>query len=122
MIEQPADIFAGQVAFQRPRRVGVAEHRREVRHVRIHHALVGQRLREIDRRPSTVTSMPPSTCRFEAGRGDDDVGLQFAAGLQPDAGLGEGLDLVGDDRRLACRIARNKSPSGTRHSRWSHGL
>src|SRR5438067_1377431 len=37
----------------------------------------------------------------EAGRGDDDVGLEAVAALQLDAGLGEALDLVGDDRGLA---------------------
>ena len=38
---------------------------------------------------------------MEAGRGDDDVGIELRAGLEQDAGLGEPLDLVGDDGRLA---------------------
>ena len=42
--------------------------------------------------------MPPSSQQVEAGRGDDDVGLELGARLQPDAVLGERLDLVGDDR------------------------
>src|SRR3546814_15036649 len=38
---------------------------------------------------------------LEAGRGDDDVGVEMLAGLQLDAALVETLDMIGDDRRLA---------------------
>jgi hypothetical protein len=31
---------------------------------------------------------------MEAGRGDDDIGIQMLAGFQRDAGLIEGLDLI----------------------------
>ena len=33
----------------------------------------------------------------QAGCGDDDVGLEVASGREPDPGLGERLDPVGDD-------------------------
>ena len=36
----------------------------------------------------------------QTGCGDDDVGFEFPPGLQQDAVLGEGVDLIGDDRRL----------------------
>ena len=124
VVEQPADVLAGQVALQRPRGVGVAERRGQVRHAVVHHALVGQRLAEVDRRAvdGELRSRPaPRSCR--PGGGDDDVGVQLLAGLQPDAGLGERLDRVGDDRG-ACPalIASKRSASGTRHRRWSQGL
>ena len=45
--------------------------------------------------------MSPLAREVEAGRGDDDVGLQLLAGFQQDALLGEAVDLVGDDGGLA---------------------
>ena len=35
---------------------------------------------------------------FQPGRRDDQIGLDFLAGFQLEAGFGETLDLVGDDR------------------------
>ena len=45
--------------------------------------------------------MSPLAREVEAGRGDDDVGLELLAGFQQDALLGEAFDLVGDDGGLA---------------------
>ena len=38
---------------------------------------------------------------MEPGRGDDDIGVEFAARLQANAACGKALDLIGDDVRLA---------------------
>src|SRR3954454_13598796 len=97
VIDQPADIFAGEIAFQRPRRVGVAERRGHVRNVRIHHALVVQRSREIDRAAVDADLEPAEHLQVQPGRGDDDVGFELAAIPELDATLREGVDLVGDD-------------------------
>ena len=71
--------------------------------------------------PSTANSMSPSDVEIEAGRGDDDVGLELLAGLQQDAVLGEALDLVGDDGGLAGLMPWNRSPSGMKAMRCRHG-
>jgi ABC-type transporter Mla subunit MlaD len=84
VIDQPADIFAGEVAFQRPGRVGVAERGRHVRHVGIHHALVVQRPGEIDRAAVDADLEAAEHLQIEPGRGDDDVG--FEARCRPSAG------------------------------------
>ena len=117
VVDQAADIFAGQVAFQRPRRVGVTERRCEVRHVGIHHALVVQGARKIDRAAVDADLEAAEHLQIEAGGGDDDVGLEFAAVLQPDACCGEGVDLAGDHRGALFPDRLNRSPSGTRQSR-----
>ena len=98
VVDQAADIFAGQVAFQRPRRVGVAERRGHVGHVGIHHALVGQLARKIDGAAVDVDLEAAEHLQIEPGRGDDDVGVELAAVLQPDAFLSETVDLGGHDR------------------------
>jgi hypothetical protein len=98
VVDQAADIFAGQVAFQRPRRVGVAEGGGHVGHIRIHHALVVQRAGEIDRAAIDADLKAAEHLQIEPGRGDDDVGLEFAAVLEPDAPRREGVDLVGHHR------------------------
>ncbi|OIQ66792.1 hypothetical protein GALL_516340 [mine drainage metagenome] len=96
--DQAADIFARQVAFERPRRVGVTERGGEIGHVRIHHALVVQRLGKIDHAAVDGNVHAAEHLQHKSGRGDDDVGLQLAAILEPDAAWGEGIDLFGDDR------------------------
>ena len=98
VVDQPADIFAGEIAFQRPGRVGVAEGRREIGHVGIHHALVVAACSQ----KSIVAAVDAHLhaaqhLQHEAGGGDDDVGLKLAAVLQTDAAFGESIDLVGDD-------------------------
>ena len=47
--------------------------------------------------------MPPSASRLSPVAVTIDVGLELRAGREPDARLGERLDLVGDDRRAAAR-------------------
>ena len=46
---------------------------------------------------STLMSSPPMTSSYKPGGGDDDVGLEFAAVLQPEARVREAVDLAGDD-------------------------
>jgi hypothetical protein len=75
VVDQAADIFAGQIAFQRPGRIGVAERRREIGHVGIHHALVVQRLGEFDRAAVDADLHAAEHLQNEPGGGDDDVGL-----------------------------------------------
>ena len=58
--------------------------------------------------PSTVNGMSPKDRQVEAGGGDDDVGLELLAGADPDAGLGELVDGVGDDRRLPLAEGREE--------------
>ena len=43
--------------------------------------------------------------QVEAGRGDDDIGIEMIAGCQSDACFGEILDVIGDDGGLAGRDA-----------------
>ena len=97
VVDEPADIFAGEIAFQRPGRVGVAEGRRHVRHVGIHHALVGQRVGEIDGAAVDADFETADDLEHQPRRGDDDVGRKLAAVLQANAVARKGVDLVGDD-------------------------
>ena len=90
---------------QRPGGIGVADGPCQVGHILDHAAAVGVvvarlLLGAIDRDRRTAHGD-----EFEAGRGDDDVGVEALAGRQHDAVLVEGLDLVGDDVGLADRIA-----------------
>ncbi|MCG0062327.1 hypothetical protein L0F81_03315 [Streptomyces tricolor] len=98
VVEQAAEMLADQIDLERPREVGVAEREDEVRHAGEHHRLVrhgvrGFRLAAVDAQPDSAEGR-----HGEPGRGDGDVGGQFLAGLQQDAGLGEPVDVVGDDR------------------------
>ena len=64
VIDQPADIFAGQIAFQRPGRIGVAERGRQVRACpNTSCPCSSASCAKSTVRPSTLTSRPPSTCR-----------------------------------------------------------
>ena len=96
--EQPADVLAHQVRLQRPRRVGVADGEREVRHAAQHHALVGHRVGEVD--SAAVDGQLDATQgeQLQAGGGHHDVGLELFAGFQPQAVLREGRDPAGDHR------------------------
>ena len=112
-----------EVALQRPRGVGVADREGQVRDAAQHHALVAHRLGELDRAAVDRELDAAERQQVQAGRGDDQVGLELGAGREPQAVLGERLD-AGRSRPRRCpsRIALNRSPSGTRHMRWSHGL
>ena len=101
VIQHTADELRHQVGLQRPRRVGVADRERHVRHVRQHHALVGHGVVHVDRQAIARDRRAAEQLHVQTRCGDDDVGLQLLTGGQLDAGLGEALDRVGDDVGLA---------------------
>ena len=89
VVEQPADVLAGQVALERPRGVRVAEREGQVRHAAEHHALVGHRLGELDVAAVDGELHAAERQQVEAGGGDDQVGLELGAGRELEARLGE---------------------------------
>ena len=99
--QQLAEVLAQRADLQRPRRVGVAEHEREVRHARQHHALVRDPVRQVHRLAVDVERDPAERLQVQSCRGHDDVGLEHLTGLELDALLGEPDDSVGDHRGLA---------------------
>ena len=120
--KKPADVFCGEIGLQRPRRVDVAEAEREVRHVAQHHPLVDHLLAgaagaAVDRQrdmPSRLSLRPVATTTMSA------------PSVAPDArrmpsSTKRSIVSVTTDARPA-RMAPNRSPSGTRQTRWSHGL
>ena len=70
----------------------------EVRYARQHHALVGDACRQVHRLAVDRQRHTAEQLDVQTRCGDDDVGLEVAAGLQLDPGLGEGRDAVGDHR------------------------
>ena len=99
--EQPADEIGDQIDAQCPARPEIAEHPDEVGHAGEHHAAIGHGIGEIQRLAVDGEIDVAIGREVEAGRGDDDVGLQLLAGLQQDTLLGEAVDLVGDDGGFA---------------------
>lgn len=72
-------------------------------------------------RPSTISSMPPNA----SSRNPVAVTTTSAGGVSPDSSrspddVNSAIRSVTTDARPD-RIAANRSPSGTRHNRWSHG-
>ena len=122
VVEQAADVVAGEVALQRPRGVGVAERDRQVGHAAEHHALVAHRLGDLDLAAVDGDLHAAERQQVQAGGGDDQVGLELGAGLELEpVSVNVSMWSVTIDARPAL-IASNRSPSGTRHRRWSHGL
>ena len=123
VVEQPAHVLAGEVALERPRRVRVAERDRQVRHAAEHHALVAHRretvdLAAVDR--DLASRRAPSRFRPVA------VTMRSASSSSPDSSacpvsVNVSMRSVTTDARPSL-IASNRSPSGTRQRRWSHGL
>src|SRR5258706_2944371 len=101
VVDETADVTAGEVALERPRCVRVADGDREVRHALDHHPLVGQPGSEVDGLAVDRKLDPAEEQQLDAGRGDDDVGLELGARPQPHPLLGERVDVVGDQRRGA---------------------
>ncbi len=100
VIEHPADVVGHEIDLQRPGGVRVSERERQVRHPAEHHALVADGLGQLDLSAVDTELDPTGGEQVEAGRGDDDVGLDLLPGPQLHPALGEGLDLVGHDRGL----------------------
>ncbi len=101
LVEDAAEIFGGEIRLQGPRRVGIAESRRQVRHIGKHHALVAQGLAQIGRHAVDHDLRAAHQLHLQPGGGDDDVGRELLAGAQLEPLLGEALDLVGDHGGLA---------------------
>ncbi len=80
VVEQTADVFAGEVALERPRGVRVAQREREVGHAAEHHALVAHGLAELDVAAVDGDLHAAKRKQVQAGRGDDHVSLDLRAG------------------------------------------
>jgi hypothetical protein len=99
--QEAADEVGHQVGSQRPAGAEIAEHPDEVRHAGEHHPAIGDGVGEIER-PAIDHEVDVAVgAQLEAGRRDDDVGLQRLAGGQEDPGRGEPLDLARHHRGLA---------------------
>ena len=101
MVQQPAHILRGQVGLQRPRGVDVAEGRHEVRDVGIGEAPVGPGPGEVDSISVDHEVHLAEGDQVQAGGSNDQVGLEFLAGLEPDSRLSERVDVVGDHRCIS---------------------
>ncbi len=102
VVQEAAGVGGDQVGAKRPRRIHVPERRREVGHVGIGEPLVRPRVGEVDRFTVDGEVDLAERHHLQAGRRDDDVGLEVVARLQLDPGLGERDDPIGDDRHGAC--------------------
>ena len=101
VLEQPAHEVGDQIDPQRPARPEISEHPDEIGHAGEHHAAIGHGVGEIQRLAVDLEFDVAIRVQIEAGRRNNDVGLQHLAGLQQNAGLGKAVDLVGHDRGLA---------------------
>jgi hypothetical protein len=110
--QQPAHELADQVGPQRPAVAEVAEHVGHVRHAADHDAAPGHAFGEVDRLAVDGERDPTEEAEVEAGGGDDDVRLELLPGGEPDPGLGERLDGVGDHRRPPLAQCREQVPVG----------
>ena len=99
--QQAADVGGDEVGLERPGRVGVAERQRQVGDAAEHDALVADRLAHIDLGAVDGERQAADQQQVQAGRGDDDVGLDLLARRQPYAALGERVDRVGDERGVS---------------------
>src|SRR5581483_9959334 len=114
--------LTGQVALQRPRRVRVTDRDEQVRHAAQHQALVADGLRSEIGAPSTTSWMPPIASMFSPVA----VTMTSAGSSWPDSSC-RPVSVIVVMRSVTIDAAPeltawNRSPSGTRQSRWSHGL
>src|SRR5471032_2483858 len=101
VIHEAADILRNQLGLQGPRSVGIAERRRQIRYVSIHHALVRHRISEGNLAPVNGDHRSTEHLEFQPRSGNHQVGVEMLAASQQHAGLGEAFDFVGRNRRLA---------------------
>ena len=101
IVDQPAGMARGQVAFQRPAGIRISEGERHIRHAFKHHALINQPVGRIDAVVVHVQLHPSHHGEREPGSGDDDVSGQLLARSQCDALGRETLDRIGDDFGIA---------------------
>ena len=85
MAQHAADKGAGQVALERPRRVGVAHHIGQVGHASEHHALVAHGFANLYRLAVHAQSHAAKAQQVQAGGGNHHVCRQQGARAQADA-------------------------------------
>src|SRR5262249_9677705 len=90
-----------EVGAQSPRGVGIADTKREVRHVAEQTSFVYERAARIDRRTVDGDTNGAKCEQLQTCCGDSDIGVQMLAGLQANPSFGERFDLVGDDRSFS---------------------
>ena len=95
MPEHPHQDIRDQVGAQGPAGAEVAEHPGQVGDTGEHDAVPGYRVCKIHRFAVHVEGDPAQYQQLEAGRGNDQVRLQFLAGFQQYAFFGKGVDFVG---------------------------
>ncbi len=77
VVDQPTGVLAGQVALERPRGVRVPDREHQVRDVAEHQALVGHRLRQIDRAAVDDDLQTANDEHVQSGGRDYQVRLQL---------------------------------------------
>src|SRR5262249_32181089 len=107
-IDQPADIFRGQIRPQSPRGIDVTECADQIRYIGIHHAFVRPGLREIEERAVDYELHFTEHDEVETRSRHDDVGRKLLARLQTDSRLGEVVNVFGDYGRHAGADRREK--------------
>ena len=101
--EQTADEIRHQIGAQRPGRAEIAEDPDHVGNAREHQAAIGDAGSEIQRFAINLKRDVAEHAEVKPGGGDDDIRIQMRAGLQGDARLIEGFDMIGDHARRARR-------------------
>ena len=101
VIEQTAAEIGDQVGAHGPAGAQIAEHPRQVGHAGEQNTAVRPAFGEVEHLAVDGHYDIAEHRHVEAGRGDNDVGLELAARFQQDAGLGERLDAIGHHRGLA---------------------
>ena len=99
MVEQAGHRSTGEVALQRPGRVGVANRECQVRDALEHHPLVGESIGDVERFAVDHDFGATEEQQLETGCGHDHVGFEMLAATESDSRLGEPVDVIGDDRR-----------------------
>ena len=101
MRQQAADEVCDQIGAQCPARAEIAEHPGHVRHAGEHHAAIGDGTSKIERLAVDGKGDITEDAKVEAGRSDDDIGVQRLTGFQEKAVFSETIDLVGENGCLA---------------------
>ena len=95
-VEHLADVLGGQVGAQGPGGVDIAEDAGEIGHAGVHHALVVQGVREVDRLTIDLELDAAEHLKGQAGGGDQDVGVDVPARFELHAVGRDAGDAIGD--------------------------
>ncbi|GAB3925738.1 hypothetical protein GCM10027613_39060 [Microlunatus endophyticus] len=110
--KKAADIPAGEIRAQRPRRIHVADGHGEIRYAVEHQPAVDDPGRRINRHAVDAEIDPAQQLHPQPGGRDDHIGRQQLARCQPDAIGLEVIDVIGDDGRITALDRREKIPIG----------